>query len=103
MMITGRGAEAGLSPGYGLSLVAETTKGIIYSAEAASQGGEEVEAVAQRAAMALLAEIRYCLWFADCRRGGCVDTPHQALGTLCMVLCPESVCKLRTGKLSNYT
>jgi RNA 3'-terminal phosphate cyclase-like protein len=34
-----RGAESGLSPGFGLSLVAETTTGIFIGAEATATAG----------------------------------------------------------------
>ena len=37
------------------------------------------------------------------RNGGCVDTQHQALCCMLMVIGPEDVSKVRFGKLSPYT
>lgn len=79
------GAASGASPGYGITLVAETTSGRLLAAEAAAaldRGGaagaagaaaadvEEVvpEDIGQRAAHLLLEEIQ---------RGGVVDSSHQ--------------------------
>lgn len=80
------GPAAGRSPGYGITLVAETTSGRLLAAEAAAaleRGGggaggeaaapaeEEVvpEDVGRRAAYLLLEEVQ---------RGGVVDSSHQA-------------------------
>ncbi len=78
------GAASGASPGYGITLVAETTSGRLLAAEAAAaldRGGaagaagaaadaEEVvpEDIGQRAAHLLLEEVQ---------RGGVVDSSHQ--------------------------
>jgi RNA 3'-terminal phosphate cyclase-like protein len=98
------GAEAGNSPGYGVSLVAETTSGCLISAEGAAVGeargdDEEEEKAAPvlpedigtRAAMQLLEEIK---------EGGVVDSTHQSLLFILCALCPEDVSKVRVGKLS---
>ncbi len=86
-----RGADAGASPGFGLTLVAETTAGCLFSAEAAAQPGEAPEAVGARATHALLDEIA---------RRGCVDAPHQAPTLLYMALGAEDVSKVRLGPLA---
>jgi RNA 3'-terminal phosphate cyclase-like protein len=99
------GPESGKSPGYGVSLVAETTTGCLISAEGAAvthedEDDEETkttpllpEDIGARAAMTLLEEIK---------EGGVVDSTHQSLlFTLC-ALCPEDVSKVRVGKLSPH-
>jgi RNA 3'-terminal phosphate cyclase-like protein len=99
-----RGQEAGLSPGYGVCAVAETTTGVLYSAEcAATKDAREKDAreasrrtpeeVGERAAKLLLEEIA---------KGGCLDTSHQALALTLMALGPEDVSRLRVGKLSGH-
>jgi RNA 3'-terminal phosphate cyclase-like protein len=90
-----RGAEAGKSPGFGLSMVAESTTGALSSAECIARPAELPEDLGQRAAKSLLAEIA---------RGGCVDTQHQAMCLLLMALCPEDLSKVRMGKgLTKYS
>lgn len=90
------GEKAGLSPGYGLSIVAETTTGCYISAERCidpdRDAGEarEPEALGEWAARALVEEIQ---------RGGVVDGLHQSLVlTLCAVG-PEELHRVRTGPL----
>ncbi|KAB2601662.1 RNA 3'-terminal phosphate cyclase-like protein [Pyrus ussuriensis x Pyrus communis] len=103
------GAQAGLSPGYGISLVAETTSGCCISADTAisySRGEETVELedeekkdlmppedVGVQMANVLLGEIE---------QGGVVDSTHQGLLFLLCALCPQDVSKVRVGKLSPY-
>lgn len=95
-----RGKECGKSPGFGLTLVAETTKGAYLSAEAISnpkgsdQGPSVAEEVGSKAAYLLLEEIY---------RGGCVDSTNQSLAALLMVLGAQDVSKVQTGPLSPYT
>ncbi|KYQ93340.1 RNA 3'-terminal phosphate cyclase family protein [Tieghemostelium lacteum] len=94
-----RGTESGLSPGYGLTLVAETTTGCCLSAECmgSSSGidsGESPEDLGKKTALALLEEIL---------NGGCVDSHNQSLALLFMVLCPEDISKIRLGKITEYT
>ena len=89
-----RGPEAGKSPGFGLSLVAETTTGVLFSADCVARAGELPEDLGARAAGHLLEEVS---------RGGCVDTQHQSIFLLLMVLCPEDVSRVRIGQLSPFT
>ncbi|XP_077982043.1 RNA 3'-terminal phosphate cyclase-like protein, partial [Glandiceps talaboti] len=93
-----KGQQAGKSPGFGLSLVAETTEGVFLSAEMASnQQGESPtvpEDLGMDTAKLLLEEIY---------RGGCVDSRHQSLALLLMVLGEKDVSKVMTGSLSPYT
>ena len=89
-----RGDESGRSPGFAVSLVAESTTGVLLSAERVAQGGEAPEDVGAEAARLLCHEISL---------GGSVDTCSQWLNLLMMTLCPEDVCKVRTGKLSPFS
>ncbi|KAJ9071636.1 hypothetical protein DSO57_1036525 [Entomophthora muscae] len=85
--------ESGKSPGYGLSLVAESTTDVLVSAEYFAGPGETPEDLGIRVARMLLAEIQ---------DGGCVDSLHHSLYLLWMVLCPEDVSKLRIGQLTPF-
>mmetsp|Transcript_27513 Transcript_27513/g.72338 ORF Transcript_27513/g.72338 Transcript_27513/m.72338 type:complete len:361 (-) Transcript_27513:36-1118(-) len=90
-----RGAEAGKSPGFGLSLVAESTTSALASAECIARPAELAEDLGVRAAKSLLAEIK---------RGGCIDTQHQSMCLLLMTLCPEDLSRVRMGSgLTQYT
>ncbi|KAI4470611.1 rna 3' terminal phosphate cyclase [Holotrichia oblita] len=95
-----KGKQSGKSPGFGIHLYAETTKGTTYSAEAVSKvivGGAEPsipEEVGKLAAQRLCHEIYM---------GGCVDSAAQALAILCMALGQKDVTKLVMGSLSDYS
>ncbi|KAF8844489.1 18S rRNA biogenesis protein [Paxillus ammoniavirescens] len=84
-----KGDESGKSPGYALSLLAESTTSAIHCSEAVSQPGGNPEDVALLASRALLSEIQ---------RGGCVDRRHQNLVLLMMVLGSEDVGRCRMGE-----
>ncbi|KAM0951259.1 putative RNA 3'-terminal-phosphate cyclase (ATP) [Dioscorea sansibarensis] len=100
----------GKSPGYGVSLVAETTTGCLISADSAvcysqddnmdafedSEEKAELippEDVGVQTASILLGEIE---------QGGVVDSTHQGLLFLLCALCPPDVSKVRVGKLTPY-
>ncbi|KAJ2008713.1 hypothetical protein H4R26_000032 [Coemansia thaxteri] len=89
-----KGAESGFSPGFGISLVAESTTGALMTAELCANPGDAPEDVGRNAAKILLTEIT---------RGGCFDSSHQWLALLLMVLGPEHACKTRIGKLTPFT
>ncbi|XP_014785786.1 RNA 3'-terminal phosphate cyclase-like protein [Octopus bimaculoides] len=95
-----KGKECGKSPGFGLTLVAETTKGTFLAAEAISspkgsdKGPSVAEDVGKKAAYLLLEEIY---------RGGCVDSLNQSMAALFMVLGSQDVSKLQIGQLTPYT
>ncbi|XP_043370678.1 RNA 3'-terminal phosphate cyclase-like protein isoform X3 [Dermochelys coriacea] len=94
-----KGTSSGKSPGFGLSLVAETTNGTFLGAELASnpQGqGTAVlpEELGLNCAKLLLEEIY---------RGGCVDSTNQSLVLLLMTLGQQDVSKVLLGPLSPYT
>ncbi|RRT75265.1 hypothetical protein B296_00023632 [Ensete ventricosum] len=104
------GPAGGRSPGYGLSLVAETTSGCLISTDVAvsypkadetdvMEDSEEKpemlppEDVGVQAASMLLGEIE---------QGGVVDSTHQGLLFILCALCPPDVSKVRVGKLTPY-
>lgn len=94
-----KGANSGKSPGFGLTLVAETLTGSFFCAEMTStpQGeGDPVlpEDMGRNCAKLLLEEIY---------RGGCVDSTNQSLVLLYMTLGQQDVSKALLGPLSPYT
>ncbi|KAG9318696.1 18S rRNA biogenesis protein [Chiua virens] len=89
-----KGDESGKSPGYALSLLAESTTSAIHCAEAVAKPGCTPEDVALLASRALLSEIR---------RGGCIDRKHQSLVLTMMVLGSEDVGRCRMGEASART
>ncbi|KAI7834865.1 RNA 3'-terminal phosphate cyclase/enolpyruvate transferase [Kickxella alabastrina] len=89
-----KGADSGLSPGFGLSLVAESTTGALMTAELCANPGDAPEDIGRDAAKMLLNEIS---------RGGCFDSVHQWMALLLMVLGPEHASKTRIGKLTPFS
>jgi len=93
------GSKSGKSPGFGLTLSAETTTGVILSAEVCSNpagsGSPTVpEELGVLGAKMLLEEIF---------RGGCADSVSQSLVALFMGMGPTDVSKFLVGPLSPYT
>ncbi|KAF9483820.1 18S rRNA biogenesis protein [Pholiota conissans] len=84
-----KGNESGKSPGYALTLLAESTTSAIYCAEAISEAGVAPEDIGLRATRALLTEVE---------KGGCVDQKHQILVLLMMVLGSEDVGRCRMAE-----
>lgn len=87
------------SPGFGISLVAESTTGAMLSVQTSSNPvgeGQPVvpEDLGKQAAEMLLEEIY---------RGGCVDSRHQSVVLLYMILGQRDVSKILTGPLTPYT
>ncbi|KAJ7981241.1 RNA 3'-terminal phosphate cyclase-like protein [Quillaja saponaria] len=103
------GPQAGNSPGYGISLVAESSSACFISADTAVYHARPEEItefeddekkelmppgdIGEKIASALLGEIE---------QGGVVDSTHQGLLFLLCALCPQDVSKVRVGKLSQY-
>ena len=106
------GSSSGLSPGYGLTLVAETTSGCLISAECCAStssssqslknvvGAESLdepllvpEDIGRIAAQTLLEEIN---------RGGVVDGSHQGLILTLAALGPDEVNQVRLGPLTPH-
>ena len=88
------GDEAGKSPGYGVTLLAETTEHYNYCAEMMGEQGQLPEDLGTACSELLLEEIA---------RGGCIDSIHQPLAVLLMAFSPEDVSKIRTGPLTTTT
>jgi len=88
------GANSGKSPGFGLTLTAETTTGAVLSAEVCSQSRTVPEELAEKGASLLLEEIF---------RGGCCDSLTQNLAINLMGLTPPDVSKMVVGPLSPYS
>ena len=86
-----KGVAGGSSPGYGLSLVAESTTGCLVAIDVHAPEGALPEDVGQMGSALLLEEVK---------RGGCIDSVGQPLVLLLMALGPEDVSRLRVGQLS---
>ena len=118
-----RGPESGESPGYGATLVAKSTTGVLVAAEAAMQpkaglvgSTEEATAAADEdgpaakemgAAVAEqvmtpedIGKLVAARLLEEIRAGGCVDSAMQPLIIMLMALGPEDVSKVRFGSLS---
>ena len=94
-----KGKDAGPSPGFALSLVAESTTGCLYGRERVGgvvEGGGLVGAseVGGECVKELLCEVS---------RGGCVDVLHQSFVLCWMVCTPERVSRVRLGRLSSWS
>ncbi|KAK6179261.1 hypothetical protein SNE40_011664 [Patella caerulea] len=95
-----KGSQSGKSPGFGLTLVAETTNGAFLGAERSSSArgsGDQPsvpEDLGKETAKNLLEEIY---------RGGCVDSTNQSTTALFMALGQQDVSKMLIGELTPYT
>ncbi|KAG1661114.1 RNA 3'-terminal phosphate cyclase-like protein [Nymphon striatum] len=94
-----KGPRAGKSPGFGISLVAETKQGSFITADVVSndKSSEELPSIPEDLGISgahLLLEEIY--------RGGCVDSINQGLACLFMTLGQKDISKLQTGPLSPY-
>nr|ODN91659.1 18S rRNA biogenesis protein RCL1 [Cryptococcus depauperatus CBS 7855] len=90
-----KGDDSGKSPGYGLTLVTQSTKSAVHAAECLSSVNMVTtpEDVALHASRLLLEELN---------QGGCVDSKHQWLVALLMALGKEDVGKCLFGALTPY-
>jgi hypothetical protein len=107
-----KGAEGGASPGYGVTLVAESTSGCLYGAQrstgkaagaAVAADGTPAPAAAGGAGAPELPEDMgaeaAALLLDEVSRGGCIDTATQPLLFTLMALCSEDVSRVRIGQL----
>uniref|UniRef100_A0A7R9U6Q7 RNA 3'-terminal-phosphate cyclase (ATP) n=1 Tax=Pinguiococcus pyrenoidosus TaxID=172671 RepID=A0A7R9U6Q7_9STRA len=85
------GARSGGSPGFAVSIVAETTEGCMISSEAAAEGGTLPEDLGVETAAAVLDQVQ---------AGGFIDEAHHSLCIMLMALTTEDVSRLRVGGLS---
>lgn len=92
-----KGASSGKSPGFGVTLSAETTTDVIFGGEAFSPLMTAAslpcvpEDIGKEAAMKLVDEIY---------RNGCVDSAFQAMTAMFMALGKKDISKVVTGPLS---
>lgn len=104
-----KGRQAGGSPGYALSLVAESTTGVMLSAELDAQETVDLQPTREGDASSiahspqLLGRQASHLLLEEISKGGCVDANHQAMALLLMAICPEDISRVRLGKLSPYS
>ncbi|KAL6011231.1 hypothetical protein ACLOJK_001676 [Asimina triloba] len=104
------GAQAGNSPGYGISLVAETTTGCLISADTAvsyargvdEDGFEDPERKPELTSPDELGIQAASMLLGEVEEGGVVDSTHQGLLFILCALCPQDVSKVRVGKLTQY-
>ncbi|WVR09531.1 18S rRNA biogenesis protein RCL1 [Kwoniella sp. DSM 27419] len=91
-----KGDDSGKSPGYGLTLVSQSTTSALHASETLSVPGmtQTPEDIALQAARLLLEEIS---------KAGCVDSKHQWLVALLMALGKEDVSKVKMGPLTAHT
>ncbi|KIM28253.1 hypothetical protein M408DRAFT_145009 [Serendipita vermifera MAFF 305830] len=115
-----KGDDSGKSPGYALSLLAETTEGALYCSEAVSVPRPDPHSLKERnkakkdrifqdeerddgpapitpedVALTASRELLVAI-----QKGGCVDRKHQWIVLLYMVLGSEDVGRVRMGQLS---
>ena len=88
-----KGKGAGPSPGFSLTLVAESTTGVLRGRDCTAEEGKAADAVGGECAAGLV---------EDAGRGGCVDGVHEAFMFLWMALTPEVVSRVRVGRLSSW-
>lgn len=95
-----KGKTSGLSPGFSITLTAETTEGCFYTASAVSNskgssGGPSIpEDIAKDAAHTLFYEID---------KGGCVDSISQSLALTFMVFNQKDISQVKFGMLTTYS
>ncbi|KAK8794720.1 hypothetical protein WA158_001701 [Blastocystis sp. Blastoise] len=86
------GAKAGNSPGYGCTLIGETTTDYEYTTELMAGIGMLPEDLGKQVAHLLLEEIH---------RGGCIDSLHQGLHLILFAFSPRDVSKIRFGEITD--
>ncbi|XP_025263651.1 RNA 3'-terminal phosphate cyclase-like protein [Camponotus floridanus] len=95
-----RGSTSGKSPGFGVTLTADTTREVFFSGQAFSPlmttGSLPCipEDLGKEAATKLLDEIH---------RNGCIDSPFQSMTAAFMALGKKDVCKITMGPLTPVT
>ncbi|PAA91740.1 hypothetical protein BOX15_Mlig028594g1, partial [Macrostomum lignano] len=95
------GARGGQSPGFGVTLVAETRDGCRYVAECMSRpSGVAVAEASVPEDVGLTAAQLLC---EEIYRGGCVDSISQPLALALMALCDRDASRLLTGPLTPHS
>jgi len=83
-----------IASGYGLSLIAESTNGVLISVHQQHNNNITAEEFGEYVSKLFLQEISY---------GGTVDTSIQSIILILMALCPEDVSRIRLGRISQHT
>ncbi|EIW68216.1 hypothetical protein TREMEDRAFT_32298 [Tremella mesenterica DSM 1558] len=96
-----KGEESGKSPGYGLTLVSQSTTSALHSFESLSTPPSESKTIQQTPEDIALFSARGLL--EEINKGGCVDGKHQWLVLLLMALGKEDVGKCLMGDLTSHT
>lgn len=101
------GLSGGLSAGYGVSVVAETTTGCLISADATVSYPNVDEMSEQSKKPELmspedLGEQVASMLLEEVAQGGVVDSTHQGLLFMLCALCPPDVSKVRVGQLTPH-
>jgi RNA 3'-terminal phosphate cyclase-like protein len=112
-----KGTESGFSPGYALSLVAETDSDVLISTECTYQrpdASAQEDSVVKDVMDMLVEEYTFptpedlgirCArqLLTEIKKGGCVDSNSQWMTLLFMTLGPVDVSKVKFGKLTKFT
>lgn len=104
-----KGEESGKSPGYGITLISQSTTSVLHSSECLSvpaPSSSTSNATTPQRAVQTPEEIALHaarLLLEDISTGGCVDSKHQWLVLLMMVLGKEDVSKCLMGDLTAHT
>ncbi|KAF7057277.1 hypothetical protein CFC21_064581 [Triticum aestivum] len=101
------GLSGGLSAGYGVSVVAETTTGCLISADATVSypNVDEVSEQSKKPELMSpedLGEQVASMLLEEVAQGGVVDSTHQGLLFMLCALCPPDVSKVRVGQLTPH-
>ncbi|XP_064385929.1 RNA 3'-terminal phosphate cyclase-like protein [Halichondria panicea] len=95
-----KGGEGGKSPGYGITLIAESTTKVMYAGEAHWLASDNKlsavlpEELGAQAVSSLIEEIV---------KGGCADSVCQVIPLLFMALGQKDVSKIQLGELTEYS
>lgn len=95
-----KGKASGLSPGFSISLAAETTDGAFYTASAVSNSKRSGLGPSVPEDVAKLATYRL---FEEVNRGGSVNSICQGLAIILMAFNQKDVSSIRLGPLTTYT
>lgn len=101
-----KGEESGKSPGYGITLVSQSSTSVLHSSECLSSPPPSSSAADQARTVQTPEDIALHaarLLLEDISTGGCVDSKHQWLVLLLMVLGKEDVSKCLMGDLTAHT
>ena len=95
-----KGKTSGLSPGFSLSLSAETTEGCFYTGTSVSnsKGSGEGPSIPED-----LAKDATHILFEEIHRGGCIDSISQSLTLVLMAFNQKDVSSVKFGLLTSYT